>query len=410
MASVDPQDVRLELPSHVPRELVWDHDIDSFPMSFADPYIGTCDAIHAGPDIVWSPHSAHGGRPGWILTRYRDLEEVYIDSRRFSAAHSHGAARFLGFELPLLPTESDPPLHRDYRQVIQPHFVPSAVKALEGMVRATCEELISRFEDRDGCEFVADFSSLFPSWVFLELMGMPRDMLSRFFEWEHAFLRGKSWEEQVSGTRAIYGYIAEFTAGRRSRSADDLTSKIVKARVGDRPITETEAIGFCMTLYLGGLDTVMNSAGWCMRHLAMDQELQARLRTNPELIPAALEELLRAYAVTSTFRTVMEDTEFRGVPMRKGDIVALPTFLAARDVRAYDRPHVIDIERRPRHLTFGSGVHNCVGIHLAKRELRVVIQAFLERFRNIRIPENDSPEWTTVMIWGIRRLPLVWDR
>lgn len=410
MSGADAQYASSNVPSHVPRELVWDHNIDSFPMQFDDPYVGMCDAMHAGPDIVWSPQSAHGARPGWILTRYKDLEDVYIDSRVFSAAHSHGAARFLGFELPLLPTESDPPLHRHYRHVIQPYLVPSAVKALEGMVRETCEGLISRFADRGGCEFVADFSSLFPSYVFLELMGMPREMLPKFSEWEDAFLRGKSWQEQVEGTKAIYDYISKFAASRRDHPMNDLTSRIVGAQVGDRAITETEAIGFCMTLYLGGLDTVMNSSGWCMRHLAMDQPLQARLRENPDLIPLAIEELLRAYAVTSTFRTVMEDTDFRGVPMHKGDIVALPTFLAARDGRVYDRPHVIDIERRARYLTFGSGAHNCAGIHLAKRELQIVVRSFLERFRNIRIPEGARADWTTVMIWGIRKLPLVWDR
>ena len=183
MASQDCCAAPVRLPPHVPAELVWDHDIDSFPMQFDDPYVGTCAALHGGPDIVWSPHSAHGARPGWILTRYRDLEDVYVDSHRFSAAHSHGAARFLGFELPLLPTESDPPLHRQYRQVIQPYLLPSAVRALEGMVKSTCDELVSRFAEQGGCEFVSDFSSLFPSYVFLELMGMPREMLPRFFEW-----------------------------------------------------------------------------------------------------------------------------------------------------------------------------------------------------------------------------------
>lgn len=409
MAQVHLQDATSRIPAHVPRELVWDHDIDLFPMQFEDPYIGTCDALHAGPDVVWSPHSAHGGRPGWLLTRYSDLEEVYLDSRRFSAAHSHGAARFLGFELPLLPTESDPPEHRHYRQVIQPFLNPSAVKALEAVVRGTCDELIARFGKNGGCEFVSEFSSLFPSYVFLELMGMPREMLPRFLEWEHAFLRGESVEEQVAGTRAIYDYISDFTASRRRMPKDDLTSRIVTSDLAGRPITEVEAIGFCMTLYLGGLDTVTNSSGWCMRHLAMDQKLQSRLRADPTQIPAAIEEMLRAYAVTSTFRTVMEDTDFHGVPMRKGDIVALPTFLAARDDRIYILPHVVDIERRPRHLTFGSGVHNCAGIHLAKRELRAVVASFLERFDNIRISDDETPEWTTVMIWGMRKLPLSWS-
>ena len=398
------------VPAHVPEHLIWDESVDAFPMQFADPYVEACDAMHALPDIVWATKGAHTGRPGWVLSRFAHLEEVYVDAKRFSAAHSDGAARFLGIDLKLLPTESDPPDHKLYRQVLQPFFQPSAVKTIEKMVRQTCDDLIDKFADKGGCEFVEDFSGLFPSYVFLTLMGMPHEMLPKFMEWEHAFVRGETWEEQVSGTRAVYEYITEVYNERKRNPGDDLVSKIAASQVDGRPIADKEAIGMCMTLYFGGLDTVMNSSGWCMRHLAKDQALQKRLRENPDLIPAAIDELTRAYGVTSTFRTVMEDLEFHGVKMLKGDIVALPTFFAGRDPQKYDNPHEVDIERGGRSLTFGSGVHNCLGIHLAKRELRVVVQSFLERFQNIRIPEGAKEEWTTVMIWGLEKLPLTWDR
>lgn len=409
MTAPQPEVAPFVVPPHVPPELVWDHDVDSFPMQFDDPYVGACDAMHAGPDIVWAKRGAHGGRPGWLLTRFQHLEEVYVDAARFSAAYSHGAARFLGFDLRLLPMESDPPDHKIYRQILQPFFQPSAVKSIEEMVRKTCDDLIARFETQGGCEFVGDFASLFPSHIFLNLMGMPHEKLPEFFEWEHAFLRGSSWEEQVAGTRALYDYMAEFAEERRRDPGDDLVSKIVTAEVAGRKLSDAEAVGMCMTLYLGGLDTVMNSLGWCFRHLARDPALQARLRNNPDDIPAAVDELLRAYGVTSTFRTVMEDCDFHGAPMRKGDIVALPTFFASRDARIYHDPHQVAVGRRPRSMSFGSGVHNCLGVHLAKREIRVVLDSFLRRFTNIRISANETEEWTTIMIWGVRRLPLAWD-
>lgn len=397
------------VPTHVPRELCWDHDIDAFTSQFEDPYVQACEVIHQGPDIIWAVKGAHGGRPGWVLTRFAHMQEVYIDSTRFSAGFSNGAARFLGFDLRLIPKESDPPLHRYYRQVLQPWFQPSAINSLEPVVRSICDELISYFADRSGCEFVLEFSSLFPSYVFLGLMGMPRELLPQFLEWEHSFLRGNSWEDQVAGTRAIYEYLRSYSEERRQNPGDDLVSKIVTAEVDGRKLTENEAIGMCMTLYLGGLDTVMNSLGWCMRHLAKDQVLQDRLRDDPDLISAAIEELLRAYGVSSTFRTVIEDIDFHGVPMRKGDIVALPTFFSSRDARQYPNPHVVDIDRKPRHLTMGSGVHNCLGIHLAKREIRIVLSEFLSRFSNIRIPGGEKEVLTTVMFWGVRKMPLVWD-
>ena len=397
------------LPAHVPQDLVWDHNVDEFPARFEDPYVEACDAIHRGPDIVWATKGAHGGRPGWLLTRFKDMEEVYHDAEHFSAAFSDSAARFLGSDLRLIPKESDPPLHKFYRHILQPWFQPSAINALEPIVREICDELIGKFEGQQGCEFVEEFSSLFPSYVFLELMGMPRGMLPQFLEWEHAFLRGSTWEEHAAGTSAIYEYLKGYCEERRRRPGSDLGSKIVRAEIDGRKLTDNEAIGMCMTLYLGGLDTVTNSLGWCMRHIARDPALQARLYADPSLIPAAADELLRAYGVTSTFRTVVQDIDFHGVPMRKGDIVGLPTFFSSRDSRVYADPHTVDIARKARHLSFGSGVHNCLGVFLAKREIRVVLEAFLSRFSNIRIPETEKETWTTIMIWGIKRLPLEWD-
>lgn len=114
--------------------------------------------------------------------------------------------------------------------------------------------------------------------------------------------------------------------------------------------------------------------------------------------------------VVSLPRTVASDFTFHGVPFRKGGVVSLSTHVASRDFRAFEDPHKIDIDRRARHLSFGTGQHSCIGIHLAKRELRVFLEAFLSRFRNIRIPEGETYEYHTAGVIGIDRLPLCWDR
>ena len=398
------------VPAHVPDDLRWDHNIDIFPAQFSDPYVDACDAVHQGPDVVWATQGAYCGRPGWMLTRFAHIQEVQLDFRRFSPSLNRDATSLLGIEVPLLPAESDPPMHRYYRQLVEPWFRPGAIGTLEPMIRATCDELMAAFETRDGCEFVGEFSSLFPSNIFLALMGLPKALLPRFLAWENAFLRGPNLEVRLGAMRAIYDYFQALLEERRKFPRDDLLTAIANGQCDGRDLTDGEKIGTCITLYIGGLDSVASGLGWYLRHLALNPELQERLRSDPGLIPRAIEELSRAYATNCTMRTVMQDTDFHGAPMRKGDIVALATFWSARDGREYPTPHLIDIDRKSRSMTFGAGAHHCLGIHLAKREIKLVLSEFLSRFRNIRIRAGESAAWTTTTIWGVKRLPLMWDK
>ena len=123
-----------------------------------------------------------------------------------------------------------------------------------------------------------------------------------------------------------------------------------------------------------------------------------------------MDELLRAHGVTAQLRLVTRDIEFHGVHMRAGDMVSIPTFLASRDDRAYADPHRIDIDRKPRHLTLATGPHNCLGIHLAKREIKIVLEEWLSRTSSIRITEGDSYRWQNHGVWGVSYLPLSWER
>ncbi len=396
------------VPDHVPAHLVWDHDIDVFARQFDDPHAGAGDILHQGPDIVWAT-GAYCGRPGWLLTRYAHLQEVHLDPGRFAASLNRDATALLGFDLPLIPFESDPPIHHAYRQLILHQFSPAAINKLDPKVRAICAELIDQFADRGGCEFVGEFSSLLPSYVFLALMGISRDVLPQFLQWEHDFLRGDTFEVRQQAMLAIHDYFRDYLAERRADPGDDLVSVIATGITAGRTLTEAEAIGMCITLFIGGLDSIASGLGWYLRHIALDQPLQERLRANPDLLPAAIEELSRVYATNSTIRTVREDTEFHGVPMRQGDIIALATYLSARDPREYPDPHRVDIDRKARNMTFGTGAHHCIGIHLARREIRIVLAEFLSRFRNIRIAPGQSAEWTTQTIWGVKKLPLIWD-
>ncbi len=163
-------------------------------------------------------------------------------------------------------------------------------------------------------------------------------------------------------------------------------------------------------LYVGGLDTVYSTLGWIMRYLAGDPELQRRLRDNPDDMGAAIEELTRAFSVVVTHRQVAQDFIFHGVPMRKGEEINLPLALANRDPALYENPHVVDIDRKSRHINFGTGAHSCLGIHLAKREIRIVLEEFLSHFHNIRIADGETYRFHTGRTFGVDYLPLCWDQ
>jgi len=295
--------------------------------------------------------------------------------------------------------------------VLEPFFSPASINDLDGGVRRACDELIETFADKQGCEFAGEFAEKFPSHVFLDLMGMPREKLGDFLVWERGMLRPDGPEQAVEAMSAIADYLETFIAEQRQNPGSALIKGIVNARFNnERPLNDTEILSIVYILYIGGLDTVFSTLGWIVWHLAQDPALQDRLRDNPEEIARAVEELLRAFSTASSQRRVKHDVIFHGVQMRAGDIVQISLPLAARDPQAYDDPHKVNIDRPVRHIAFGTGAHTCLGLRLAKREIRVVIEAFLARFRNIRIAEGQTHQFHTGNVFGIDHLPLEWDR
>ncbi|MET0377948.1 MAG: cytochrome P450 [Spongiibacteraceae bacterium] len=394
------------IPSHVPTELIWDHpEIKTFARQLADPY-DIVAPLHAGPDIIWARGAAYG-EPGWILTRHDPIQDAFLDPATFTSTETYEVGPLLGVDWRQVPLELDPPDHRAYRMVLQPWFNPNAINRLETFIRDTANELIERFEARGQCEFFSEFSCLFPSYIFLHLMGMPRENLDEFLGWTHGFMRSTDMSVRIASIRKIRDYLESYIAKRRQEAPrDDLVDTILTAQVDGKPLTHNEVMGMCIMLYLGGLDTVVSSLGWYMRYLATHPNLQERLRANPGDIPAAVADFLRAHGVVMTRRKVTRDVEFHGVKMLKGDWVVLPTQLAGRDDRIYTEPERVDPDREQRHLTLGKGVHNCLGAHLAGREIKIVLEEFLARFSSIRIAKGAEIKFDIEGVWAVTQLPL----
>ncbi|MCX7864480.1 MAG: cytochrome P450, partial [Novosphingobium sp.] len=348
---------------------------------------------------------------GWLLTRQALMREVLSDPENFVSGETR-MMRTIGLDWRLIPLEYNPPDHQMYRKVLEPFFSPAAIDALEGAVRQSCDELVAGFASGDGCEFISEFAEKFPSHIFLDLMGMPRERLDDFLAWERGMLRPDAPGQAVEAMTAILAYLEDFLGQQRIRQSSQLMQGIFNARInGERPLDQTEILSTAYLLYIGGLDTVFSTIGWIFWYLAQDFSLQERLRSNPADIPRAVEELLRAFGAASTSRTVARDLTFHGVEMRKGESVNCSLPLASRDPQAYDDPHRIDIDRdNVRHIAFGTGTHTCLGLRLARRELKIVLESLLPRFRNIRIPKGETWSFHTGSVFGVDRLPLEWER
>lgn len=397
------------VPSHVPTNLVRDFNFDAFCREGDDPFLAASRMLD-GPPIVYGTQ-VFFDRPAWIPARHALIEEIFLHPEIFSSRRANGSSAMLGGDSwRMIPVELDPPEHGKFRRILHPYFTPQSMRGMEAMVQETCDTLMAPLRQRDGCEFIHDFASKLPNIVFLKMMGLPVEMLDQFLAWEGDMLRAPEESQRLHASQSLMGYLMGFIAEQRKGPKTELMRVILAGEVDGHPLSEMDVLGTCFLLYVGGLDTVYSSLGWIFRYLAQDQLLQQRLRDTPEDIPKAIEEFERAFPVARPTRTVIEDCTFHGAQLRKGDTVVVPTYIAGRDPAVYDNPHAIDIDRKARYLTFATGPHTCLGVHLAKREIRMVLEAFLSNFRNIRIPQGASYEYHTGGVFGVDRLPLEWER
>lgn len=396
------------IPAHVPPELVRD-----FPYAFgittsADPFADWAPAVHEGPAIFYAPHAYPGFTPAWIVRRVEDLRKVYFDTETFTSKDFSPYSKMIGDTWTNLPVEIDPPEHGKYRAFINPLFTPAAMAKLEDKIRGYAVEYIEGFRANGACEFMTDFAFEFPIKVFLELMDFPLSNTRQFLEWETGLLHEMDMAKMADATRNVVGFLREQIAERRKNPRNDIISYALGVEVDGRKLNEDELVGFAFNLFIGGLDTVSTNMGHQFVHLARNPQDQQFLRENPKRIPHAIDEMMRAYAAVTTFRTCTKETEFGGVKMMPGDKVAMSTTLAGRDPEEFPDPDQIRFDRNPRHVSFGFGPHMCVGMHLARREMRIAIEEFVNRIPQFGIQPGHEIEYHLGMIQPVT-LPLVWQ-
>jgi cytochrome P450 len=366
------------------------------------------DGLRAQSSVLFDDFGPAGGF--YILTRHDDILEVLQDAETFSSKAVTVFDPDPSYQW--IPEMLDPPEHTRWRQQLGPLFSPKTVDGLSDKVRSRAVELIEGLQGKSSVDYAAEFSNIFPTSIFLELLGLPVGELDKFLEWEDGILHGdtgtpEGLEKQGEAMMTVKKYFGELIAQRRAEPRDDIVSRALTFDVGGRPPTEQELASFCLLMFMAGLDTVTQNLNYIMYHLATHPEDRRRIVEDPSLIPTAIEECIRAYSIVAPARKATKDTEIAGCPIKKGQMILTPLASANRDDDFMPDGATVKIDRHPNnHISFGAGPHRCLGSHLARREMQVALEEWHTRFPEYRLADGaDIKEHGNM--FGLDTVPLV---
>ncbi len=358
---------------------------------------------------------AHTGRfgGGWLPVRYEDVSAIAYDTDRFSSR----AIIMSNFRPPKElapiggspPISSDPPFHHDARKLLLPAFTKTAVGRQEAATRAFCHSLIDAFVERDVVDAAAEYAQHIPIRVIADMLGFPPEDGPQFARFVENTLEGVNLppDERIGRMSLLFDYLLAQVHDHLDNPRDDLTSYLINAELYGRKLEPAHVVGTMALLLIAGIDTTWSAIGASLWHLGGNPQDRERLVADRRLLPTAMEEFLRAYAPVTMARLVKDDMHWRGVDMKADDWILLSFPAANRDPEQFERASEVVIDREVnRHAAFGLGIHRCVGSHLARMELRVALEVWLERIPEFSLADPSAVTWSAGQIRGPRALPL----
>jgi len=400
---------------------------------------GVCSEIVTGPVTDWATDFSHmepewsadpypiqdelrqrcpiahtdrfGG--GWLPTRYEDVAAIAYDTEQFSSRSiimgNFRPPREIAPVGGSPPITSDPPFHRDARKLLLPAFTRTAVDKLEPATRMFCHSLIDDLGGREVVDAACDYAQHIPARVIADMLGFPAQDGPKFREYVAGRLEGINLpqEERVTRMSALFCYLLAQVNDHLENPRDDLTTMLINAEMNGRALTPSHVVGTMTLLLIAGVDTTASAIGASLWHLATHPEDRRCLLAEPALLRTAMEEFLRAYAPVTMARLVKDDMRWRGVDMKADDWILLAYPAANRDPAQFDRADQVVIDRQVnQHVAFGLGIHRCLGSHLARMELRVALEVWLERIGEFSLADPDAVTWSSGQVRGPRTLPL----
>jgi cytochrome P450 len=389
-------------------ETDWDHADPAYNQNahqIWDQLRGTCPVAHT---------DRYGG--AWLPVTHADVSAVARDTDHFSSEGAVLANRPPREEWVSLapigaapPITSDPPFHADARRLLLPAFSPQVVAEWEPEIRRLCNELIDNMGDIATVDAAVQYAQNIPVYVIARMLGLPLEDSDYFRETVHMVLEeiGAEFGERQGAFEKLDAYLTMHVQDHIDNPKDDLIGFLLNAKIYDQPLSPQHVVGTIILLMVAGIDTTWSSIGSSIWHLAQHPSDLQRMVNEPELLPTAIEELLRMYAPVTMARIVSQDTEIGGCPVKRGESVLLPFPAANRDPEVFPDADKVIIDREEnRHVAFGLGIHRCLGSNLARLELRVAVEVFIQRFPKFELADPSLVTWSLGQVRGPRKLPV----
>lgn len=367
------------------------------------------------------------GQTAWLVTRYDDVAMVLKDER-FAKDKLRVLSPAQQRALPNVPKmfeplarnmlDVDPPDHTRLRALVQQAFAPRLVEQMRPRMEALASELLDAAFKRRRVDLVHDYALPIPTTIIAELMGIPVRDRHKFHRWSKPLLAATSAKPSwlvlarvIPAAWLFMRYVRRLIRSRRDTPSDDLVSALVAAHAAEGKMSDDELMSMLFLLIIAGHETTVNLIASGMLALIQHPEQLQKLRENPSLIKPAIEELLRftCPVETGTERFAAEDVEVAGTVIPQGSLVFAVIASANRDERQFPNPDVLDITREPnRHLSFGQGIHFCLGAALARLEGQIAISALLDRTREMRLAvPSEALRWRAgLVLRGLEALPV----
>ncbi|MBJ3778558.1 cytochrome P450 [Acuticoccus mangrovi] len=398
-------DVAVARPGHVPAERMVDLDIYRLPGSdddFLQAWIEVADSAPAR--VIWTPRN--GGH--WVVLGGADIAHVYADHAHFSSRITL-VPRKWGELYPLRPTTLDPPGHQPYRRLLTSLLSSRTVRRSAPIVRALAARVADAVRSRGACDVVADYAAALPFALFAGLAGIEAARMDALPGYAAHLLADEGTDLAEPVMDRFAAFLRALIAERRAMPGDDIISELLAGRIDGRPIDDDEAVDVATALLTGGLDTVVSLFAMMMRHLARDDALRDTLVADPALLPAAVREMTRRFAIMTKARLVRADQVLDGVTLKAGDMVVMPP-LHGLDPAIFPDPLRVDLDRPAApHSTYGNGVHRCPGAQLAEAEIVIMLEEWLARIPQFTLDPDRPTRMQGGVLGTVVTCHLRWD-
>jgi len=357
--------------------------------------------------------------PFWAITKHADVQYVAKEPLLFSSAQ--GTTLRKASAPPLPPMDLlvlvDPPRHAPMRRIANPNFTPRGVRARRDDIDAIAVEILDSALQDDGLDFVERIAAPFPLAVIAAVLGAPRSDIDNLFRWTNEIIgkddpeyrrEGETPGQTIKRARGeLHGYLRELIQARRDNPHDDLITLLIGSDLDSKPLSDAQLLAYAELLVEAGNETTRNAISGGLLALAERPAEWEKLRANRELVPDAVEEILRWVSPISHFtRVATKDVGVHGVTIPAGEQVALYFASANRDEDVFEVPFEFRVDRRPNpHLAFGFGEHFCMGAHLARVEIEVVFPQLLDRVQSFEVT-GPVERLSSITNGSIKRLPI----